>query len=64
MKPNLSVTETFGFIREKVYSTIGSAVHPAQFASACQYPYSGGSPAACTINTIRFDDLPGHTVLD
>ena len=27
VKPNLSVTETFGFIREKAYSTIGSALH-------------------------------------
>ena len=35
VKPNLSVTETFGFIREKAYSTIGQPFTPAQFGSAC-----------------------------
>jgi hypothetical protein len=33
---NLSVTETFGFIREKAYSTVGQPFTPAQFGAACQ----------------------------
>ncbi len=32
VKPNLSVTETFGFIREKAYSTVGQPFTTAQFA--------------------------------
>jgi hypothetical protein len=31
VKPTLSVTETFGFIREKAYSTVGQPFTPAQF---------------------------------
>src|ERR1700691_1775274 len=36
VKSNLSITEIFGFIREKAYSTIDQPFTPAQFASACE----------------------------
>ena len=36
VKSNLSITETFGFIRERAYSSIGQPFTPAQFASECQ----------------------------
>ena len=36
VKSNLSITETFGFIREKAYSTVGQPFTPAQFGSACE----------------------------
>jgi hypothetical protein len=48
LKPNLSVTETFGFIREKVYSTISQ-------------PFS---PGAFGINTFGSPVFPGITIVD
>ena len=39
VKSNLSITETFGFIREKAYSTMDEPFTPAQFASACETLY-------------------------
>jgi hypothetical protein len=36
VKSNLSITETFGFIREGAYSSIGQPFTPTQFASECQ----------------------------
>jgi hypothetical protein len=61
VKPNLSVTETFGFIREKAYSTIGQPFTPAQFSSACQ-ALTGFDAADCTINTLGSNVFPGITV--
>jgi hypothetical protein len=50
VKPNLSITETFGFIREKAYSTVGQPFTPAQFGAACQ-ALTGFDASDCTINT-------------
>jgi hypothetical protein len=48
LRPNLSITETFGFIREKVYSTISQPFGPAQFG----------------INTFGSTIFPGITIVD
>ena len=48
IRPNLSVTEVFGFIREKVYSTIAQ-------------PFS---PASLGINTFGSNVFPGITIVD
>jgi hypothetical protein len=48
IKPNLSVTEVFGFIREKVYSTIAQ-------------PFSPGS---ISIDTFGSNVFPGITIVD
>ncbi len=48
LRPNLSVTEVFGFIREKIYSTIGQ-------------PFS---PASININTFGSTLFPGITIVD
>ena len=58
IKSNLSVTETFGFIREKAYSTLDQPFTPAQFATACE-SLTGQSAAACTINTFGSSIFPG-----
>jgi Carboxypeptidase regulatory-like domain len=61
VKPNLSVTETFGFIREKAYSTVGQPFTPTQFGSACQ-AMTGFDAADCTINTFGSNLFPGITI--
>ncbi len=48
IKPNLSLTETFGFIREKIYSTIGQ-------------PFT---PEALNINAFGSSVFPGITIVD
>jgi hypothetical protein len=48
LKPNLSVTETFGFIREKVYSTISQPFSPSQLG----------------INTLGSNIFPGISIVD
>ena len=48
IKPNLSLTETFGFIREKIYSTIGQ-------------PFT---PASLDINAFGSSVFPGITIVD
>jgi hypothetical protein len=58
VKSNLSVTETFGFIREKAYSTLSQPFTTAQFASACE-SLTGQSAADCTINTFGTPFFPG-----
>jgi hypothetical protein len=60
-KTNLSITETFGFIREKAYSTIDQPFTPARFASTCQ-SLTGASAADCTINTFGSNVFPGITI--
>ncbi len=55
LKPNLSVTETFGFIREKVYSTISQPFSPTQLAA--QFPGAG-------INTFGSTIFPGISIYD
>jgi hypothetical protein len=61
VKSNLSITETFGFIREKAYSTLSQPFTPAQFASACQ-TLTGATAADCTINTFGSSVFPGITI--
>jgi hypothetical protein len=61
VKPNLSVTETFGFIREKAYSTVGQPFTPTQFGSACQ-ALTGFGASDCTINTFGSNIFPGITI--
>ena len=64
VKSNLSITEVFGFIREKAYSTISQPFNTAQFATACEN-LTGQSAAACTINTLGTQYFPGiSTVFD
>ncbi len=61
--PNLNVAEVFGFIREKVYSTIGQPFTPAQFASFVESS-TGASPAESTINTFGSNFFPGMTIVN
>ena len=62
VKSNLSVTETFGFIREKAYSTIDQPFTTAQFASACE-TLTQQSAADCTINTLGTPFFPGMSMV-
>jgi hypothetical protein len=59
LKSNLSITETFGFIRMKAYSTEDQPFTPSQFASACQTLVPTASTADCTINTFGSPFFPG-----
>jgi hypothetical protein len=61
VKPNLSVTETFGFIREKAYSTLDQPFTLAQFATACE-SLTGFTSADCAINTFGSPVFPGITI--
>jgi len=62
VRSNLSVTETFGFIREKAYSTIDQPFTAAQFATACE-TLTGQSPTACTIDTLGTTHFPGVSMV-
>ena len=62
LKSNLSVTEVFGFIREKAYSTIDQPFTTAQFASACE-TLTDQSAADCTINTLGTRYFPGISMV-
>jgi carboxypeptidase family protein len=55
LRPNLSVTETLGILREKVYSTIGQPFSPQSFAAQ-----TGTTP----INTFGSSAFPGITIVD
>jgi hypothetical protein len=60
VKSNLSVTEIFGFIREKAYSTIDQPFSPQSFAAAAaQMPEIGSALASHSITT---DDLLIHNL--
>jgi Carboxypeptidase regulatory-like domain/TonB dependent receptor len=61
VRPNLSVTETFGFIREKAYSTVGQPFTPTEFGSACE-ALTGFGSSDCTINTFGSSVFPGITI--
>jgi hypothetical protein len=61
VRSNLSVTETFGFIREKAYSTLDQPFTPAQFGSACE-AVTGFNASNCTINTFGSNIFPGITI--
>jgi hypothetical protein len=62
VKSNLSITETFGFIREKAYSTIDQPFTPAQFATYVE-GLTGASAADSTINTLGSPYFPGISVV-
>ena len=63
LKPNLSVVEVFGFIREKVYSTIDQPFTPQQFGAYVQQ-LTGASLADSTINTFGSSFFPGISIVD
>lgn len=70
LKPNLSVVEVFGFIREKIYSSLDQPFTPAQFSSYVQSllsalpPSQVGANASSTLNTFGSNYFPGFTILD
>jgi hypothetical protein len=73
LRPNLSVVEVFGFIREKDYSTIQQPFTPATFANwaycanpaTCALPALYGIPKSeLTINTFGSNFFPGITIVD
>ena len=65
LKPNLSIAETVGFIREKVYSTIQQPFTPAGLASLCRgASFPGVTPADATINTFGSPYFPGISIVD
>src|SRR6202045_3917121 len=57
LKPNLSVVEVFGFIREKVYSTIAQPFTPQQFSSYVQ-TLTGLPASQATMNTFGSTFFP------
>ena len=61
--PNFSVAEVFGFIREKVYSTIDQPFTPQQFGSYVQ-GLTGLSAADSSINTFGSTFFPGLSIVD
>jgi Carboxypeptidase regulatory-like domain len=61
VKSNLSITETFGFSREKAYSTLDQPFTMAQFTSACE-TLTAASAADCTINNFGSPVFPGITI--
>jgi Carboxypeptidase regulatory-like domain len=63
IKPNLSVVETFGFIREKVYSTIAQPFTPQQFSSYVQ-TLTGLPASETTLNTFGSNFFPGISIVD
>jgi hypothetical protein len=63
IKPNLSVVEVFGFIREKVYSTVDQPFTPQQFGSYVQQ-LTGASLSDSTINTFGSSYFPGISIVD
>jgi hypothetical protein len=63
LTPNLSIAEVFGFLREKVYSTISQPFTPQQFSTYVQN-LTGLSTAASTINTFGSTFFPGLSIVD
>ncbi len=61
--PSFSVAEVFGFIREKVYSTIDQPFTPQQFSTYVQ-KLTGLSTADSTINTFGSTFFPGISIVD
>ncbi len=55
LRPNLSITEVLGILREKVYSTIGQPFTPQSFA---------GQTGTAPINTFGSTFFPGISVVD
>jgi hypothetical protein len=63
LKPNLSVSEVFGFIREKVYSTIAQPFTPQQFSAYVQQ-LTGLPASQATFNTFGSTYFPGISIVD
>jgi len=63
LRPNLSVSEVFGFIREKIYSTVSQPFTPQQFGAYVQN-LTGTSAADSTINTFGSPFFPGISIVD
>ena len=69
---NLSITEIFGFIREKAYSTLDQPFSPSQLATfAGTLPEIGAAlsaktimPADLTLNTFGSNVFPGISIVD
>jgi carboxypeptidase family protein len=61
--PRLSIAEVFGFIREKVYSTIDQPFTPQQFGAYVQ-KLTGLSLADSSINTFGSTFFPGLSIVD
>ena len=66
LTPNFNVVETFGFIREKIYSSIGEPFTPTSLAAFAETlpALSGFSPADLTVNTFGSNNFPGMTIVD
>ena len=60
---NFSIAEVFGFIREKVYSTISQPFTPQQFSAYVQ-SLTGLSTSDSTINTFGSTFFPGLSIVD
>ena len=63
LSPTLSVEEVFGFIREKVYSTIEQPFTPQSFATYVSN-LTGASLSDSTINTFGSTFFPGISIVD
>ena len=63
LTPNLSIAEVFGFLREKVYSTISQPFTPQQFSTYVQN-LTGLSAQDSTINTFGSTFFPGLSIVD
>ena len=57
------MSEVFGFIREKIYSTVSQPFTPQQFGAYVQN-LTGGSAADSTINTFGSPFFPGISIVD
>jgi hypothetical protein len=62
VKSNLSVSETFGFVREKAFSTIDQPFTMAQFTNDC-VNLTGATQLDCTINNFGSPIFPGMTIV-
>jgi hypothetical protein len=62
--PHFSVAEVFGFIREKVYSTINQPFTPQQFSSYVQGLVPGLPAADYAFNTFGSKFFPGISIVD
>ena len=64
VRSNLSVTETFGFIREKAYTTVTQPFTPIAIrGTACEQLTDSPGSADCTINTFGSNIFPGMTII-
>jgi Carboxypeptidase regulatory-like domain/TonB dependent receptor len=63
LKPNLSLVEVFGFIREKVYSTIAQPFTPQQFSTYVEN-LTGLPASVASINTLGSTFFPGISIVD